>query len=46
MDPVTLKTIMGHRSITTTIDQYVQLTEEELREIWKKTNPLAGMDDE
>ena len=46
MDPVTLKTIMGHRSISTTIDQYAQLTEEELREIWQKTNPLARMDDE
>jgi integrase/recombinase XerD len=46
MDPLTLKTIMGHQSIATTMDQYVQLTEEELREIWKRTNPLAGMNDE
>lgn len=46
MDPLTLKTVMGHRSISTTMDQYARLTEEELREIWKKTNPLAGMKDE
>jgi site-specific recombinase XerD len=46
MDPFTLKTLMGHQSIATTIDQYARLTEEELRAIWKKTNPLAGIDDE
>jgi len=46
MDPFTLKTLMGHQSIATTMDKYAQLTEEELREIWKKTNPLAGMDDD
>jgi len=46
MDPFTLKTLMGHQSIATTMDKYAQLTEEELRTIWKKTNPLAGIDDE
>jgi len=46
MDPFTLKTFMGHQSIATTMDKYAQLTEEELRAIWKKTNPLAGIDDE
>ena len=46
MDPFTLKTLMGHDSIATTMDKYAQLTEEELRAIWKKTNPLAGMDDD
>jgi len=46
VDPFSLKTIMGHRSIATTMDQYTKLTEEDLREIWKKTNPLAGIDDE
>ena len=46
MDPFTLKTLMGHQSIATTMDKYAQLTEEELRAIWKKTNPLAGIDDE
>ena len=46
MDPFSLKTIMGHQSIATTMDKYTSLTEEELREIWKKTNPLAGIDDE
>ncbi|MCD6121825.1 MAG: tyrosine-type recombinase/integrase [Spirochaetales bacterium] len=46
MDPFTLKTLLGHQSIATTMDKYTQLTEEELRTIWKKTNPLAGIDDE
>ncbi len=46
MDPFSLKTLMGHHSIATTMDHYAQLTEEDLRAIWKKTNPLAGMDDE
>ena len=39
------KRISPHR-LRATIDKYAQLTEEELREIWKKTNPLAGMDNE
>ena len=46
MDPFSLKTLLGHESITTTMDHYVRLTEEELREVWKRTNPLAGTDDE
>ena len=46
MDPFSLKTLLGHESIATTIDQYTQLTEEELREVWKRTNPLADIDDE
>jgi len=46
MDPLSLKTVMGHSKIATTIDHYTKLTEEELRSIWKKTNPLAGIDDE
>lgn len=46
MDPFSLKTLMGHQSIATTMDKYARLTEDELRAVWKKTNPLAGMDDE
>jgi len=46
MDPFSLKNIMGHQSIATTMDKYTRLSEEELRDIWKKTNPLAGLDDE
>ena len=46
MDPFSLKTLLGHESITTTMDHYVRLTEEELREVWKRANPLAGTDDE
>lgn len=46
VDPLTLKTIMRHNSISTTIDKYAQLTEEELRKVWKQTNPLKGVSDE
>jgi site-specific recombinase XerD len=46
MDPFSLKTLLGHESIATTIDHYTELTEAELREVWKKTNPLAGMDED
>ena len=46
MDPFSLKTLLGHESITTTIDHYARLTEEELRAVWKRSNPMAGIDDE
>jgi site-specific recombinase XerD len=46
IDPLTLKSIMRHNSITTTIDKYTQLTEDELRKVWKMTNPLKGVFDE
>jgi integrase/recombinase XerD len=46
MDPYSLKTLLGHETLKTTMDSYARLTEEELREVWKKTNPLAGYDDE
>lgn len=46
VDPLTLKNIMRHNSISTTIDKYAQLTEEELRKIWKQTNPLNEVLDE
>ena len=46
VDPFFLKTLLGHRSIRTTMDHYTRLNEEELRAVWKRTNPLAGLDDE
>ena len=46
MDPYSLKSLLGHESLKTTMDHYVRLTEEQLREVWKNTNPLAGFDDE
>ena len=46
MDPYSLKTLLGHESFKTTMDHYTKLTEDELREIWKRSNPLAGYDDE
>jgi site-specific recombinase XerD len=46
MDPFSLKTLLGHNSIATTMAHYSRFTEEELREVWKRSNPLAGIDDE
>ena len=46
MDPFSLKTLLGHESVTTTIDHYARLTEEERRAVWKRTNPLAGTEHE
>ena len=46
MDPYSLKSLLGHESLKTTMDHYARLTEEQLREVWKKTNPLAGFDDD
>jgi len=46
MDPYSLKTLLGHESLKTTMDHYTRLTAEELRAVWKRSNPLAGYDDE
>jgi integrase/recombinase XerC len=46
MDPYSLRTLLGHESLKTTMDHYTRLTEGELREVWKRSNPLAGYDDE
>ena len=46
VDPFFLKTLLGHRSIRTTMDHYTRLDEDDLRAVWKRTNPLAGLDDE
>ena len=43
VDPVTLKNIMRHNSISTTMNSYASLTEDELRKVWKETNPLKGV---
>jgi len=45
MDPYSLKSLLGHESLKTTMDHYARLTEEQLREVWKNTNPLKGYDD-
>ena len=46
VDPLTLKNIMRHNSISTTMNYYAQLTEDELRKVWRQTNPLRGVLDE
>ena len=43
IDPLTLKEIMGHKSLTTTLNCYTRLEQEELRKVWKKCNPLTAL---
>lgn len=43
VDPLTLQGLMGHASVVTTLKSYTDLEEAELREIWKRTNPLAHL---
>jgi len=43
VDPLTLQSLMGHASVATTLKSYTDLEEAELREIWKRTNPLAHL---
>ncbi len=42
-DPLTLKVLMGHENLSTTLKSYVSLEQEQLREVWKKCNPLANI---
>jgi site-specific recombinase XerD len=42
-DPLTLKTLMGHEDLSTTMKSYVTLEREQLRSVWKKCNPLANL---
>ena len=43
VDPLTLKTLMGHESLQVTLKSYVSLEQEQLREVWQKSNPLAHL---
>ena len=43
VDPLTLKVLMGHDNLSTTLKSYVSLEQEQLREVWKKCNPLANL---
>jgi site-specific recombinase XerD len=43
VDPLTLKTLMGHEDLSTTMNSYVTLEREQLRLVWKKCNPLANL---
>lgn len=43
VDPLTLKTLMGHESLHTTLQSYVSLEQDQLREVWKTSNPLAHL---
>jgi len=43
IDPLTLKELMGHDSIKTTLKCYTSLDEEHLRNVWKNCNPLSRL---
>jgi integrase/recombinase XerC len=43
VDPLTLQVVMGHGSLTTTLRHYVALNEQELRQVWLRTNPLSRL---
>lgn len=40
-DPFALRALMGHDDIRTTLSLYTKLSLEEVREVWKESNPLA-----
>lgn len=42
-DPLTLKALMGHESLQVTLKSYVSLEQEQLHEVWQKSNPLAHL---
>ncbi len=43
IDPLTLKELMGHDSLETTLKYYVSLEEDQLRQVWKQCNPLCHL---
>ncbi len=40
IDPLVLKQIMGHNSLTTTMKYYLTIKEHQLKEAWENSNPL------
>ena len=40
IDPLILKQIMGHSSLTTTMKYYLTIREHQLKEAWENSNPL------
>ena len=42
-DPLTLKALMGHESLQVTLKSYVSLEQDQLHEVWQKSNPLAHL---
>lgn len=43
VDPLTLQALMGHERLATTLKSYTALDEAQLREVWKRTNPLSQL---
>jgi site-specific recombinase XerD len=41
-DPYSLKRLMGHKQMATSLIHYLKLTPRELRREWREYNPLAG----
>lgn len=40
IDPLVLRQIMGHTSLSTTMKYYLSVKDSQLREVWEKNNPL------
>lgn len=40
IDPLVLKQVMGHNSLTTTMKYYLTIKEQQLKEAWENNNPL------
>ena len=40
IDPLSLRQIMGHNSLATTMKYYLTVQEQQLREVWEQNNPL------
>lgn len=43
IDPLTLKELMGHDSLQTTLKCYTNLEEKQLHQVWKECNPLSRL---
>jgi site-specific recombinase XerD len=41
-DPYSLKKLMGHKQMATSLKHYLKLTPEELRREWREFNPLSA----
>ena len=40
IDPLVLRQIMGHASLSTTMKYYLSIQDSQLRDVWEKNNPL------
>ena len=43
IDPLSLKSLMGHRDFATTLNLYAKLDQDTVKEMWRKFNPLTNL---